>query len=127
MSEEKVLENQEEEVVEKEEVGESEQPQLEGDIVQFTVGINSNQMYNVRSTVETGLDLREYMQAIATIKLNTIISILSGNEKKYDNLKIFKEFEKETLSMAIDKILEGFSEKEIPDIEKKQIKKLFAE
>jgi hypothetical protein len=71
----------------------------ESKIVNFFVGIGGSGVYRVSSNVEE-LNLRDHIEALATIEINTIAALLES-EKPKESLELFVKMKKEILTQAI--------------------------
>jgi predicted flavoprotein YhiN len=73
-------------------------------IVNFFVGIGGSGVYRVSSNVEE-LNLRDHIEAIATIEINTLAALLEAPNAK-ESVELFLRMKKEILNQAVDFIVE---------------------
>jgi predicted flavoprotein YhiN len=87
-------------------------------IVNFFVGIGGSSVYRVSSNVEE-LNLRDHIEAIATIEINTLAALLDSENAK-ESIELFLRMKKEILAQAVDFIVD-----QSQATEKEEIKALF--
>ena len=113
-----VGEEQEEVVVAEETPVVESTEELEGKILNFFVGIGGSSVYRVSSNVEE-LNLRDHIEALATIEINTIAALLEAPQAK-ESIELFLNMKEEILAQAIELIVDNS-----PAEDKEGIKALF--
>ena len=85
----------------------------ESKIINFFVGIAGSGVYRVSSNVED-LTLRDHIEALATIEINTIASLLESEEAS-KSIELFLKMKSEILSQAINFLVDesGVEDKEV--------------
>jgi hypothetical protein len=95
--------------------------ELQGKILNFFVGIGGSSVYRVSSNSEE-INLRDHIEAISTIEINTIASLLESPEDAKKHIELFLNMKKEIMSQAIDLVV-GYSK--VSEEDKEAIKALF--
>jgi hypothetical protein len=103
---------------------EEQAPQAEemaGKILNYFVGIQGSAVYRLSSNAEV-LDLRDHIEAIATIETNTIAALFEG-EDPLKAIQLYADLKKEIVAQSVNAILDLA---EAPEEEKEAIRKIFA-
>ena len=87
-------------------------------IINFFVGIGGSGVYRVSSNVKE-LNLRDHIEALSTIEINTIAALLDSPKAK-ESIELFLKMKKEILTQAIDFLID---QSKVED--KEAIKSLF--
>lgn len=113
-----------EDEVQQEQVETAEATQTEemaGKILNYFVGIQGSGVYRLSSNAEH-LDLRDHIEAIATIETNTIAALFEG-EDPLKAIQLYADLKKEIVAQSVNAILDLA---EAPEDEKEAIRKIFA-
>jgi hypothetical protein len=85
-------------------VAEGQEVAEDSKIVNFFVGIGGSGVYRVSSNVEE-LNLRDHIEALATIEINTLAALLDSPNAK-ESIELFLRMKKEILSQAVNFIVD---------------------
>jgi hypothetical protein len=113
-----------------EEVGEQKDPsvmvdgeptQIDGKIVNYFVGLAGANIYRVSTDAET-LNLRDYIESISTIEINTLSGlIMQEEEEALKGLQLYVDMKAEILKAALGLIVDA---SQLSDIGKEAAKKI---
>jgi predicted flavoprotein YhiN len=102
---------------------EEQAPQAEemaGKILNYFVGIQGSAVYRLSSNAEV-LDLRDHIEAIATIETNTVAALFEG-EDPLKAIQLYADLKKEIVAQSVNAILDLA---EAPEEEKEAIRSIF--
>jgi hypothetical protein len=97
------------------------QEEMVGKLLNFFVGIDGSAVYKVNATQED-LNLKDFVEAVATIEINVISSLLEDKANAKEGIELFINMKKDIVAEAIKVLIDKY-----PDIadQKEEILKLF--